>query len=159
MITRRAVLVSGGVAGPAVLAGCLSGTEDREFAFDRVVVSDKNPGEYDSYRDVPEERTHRIEESLWVLVAVRNAPTDDGTASLDYTFEVETPDGTTWDPVVERNERWEDVDGSDVLSVWENFATYPEDPPGEYEIAIAVEDAFEGERLRTNETFRLEGGD
>lgn len=72
---------------------------------------------------------------------------------------MEAPDGTTWDPVVERSEQWEDVDGRDVLSVWERFVTYPEDSPGEYEISITVEDEFEGERLRTEETFRLESGD
>ena len=160
MLARRTLLIGGGTIGATVLAGCLSGSSDGEFTFERVVVSDQDPGEYDSYRDVPEERTHQVEDSVWLLVAVGNLPTDDdGTASLEYTVQIAAPDGSTLDPVIERSEQWDDVEGSDVLSVWEGFATYPEDSTGEYEITVTVEDEFEGEQLRTEETFHLEEGD
>lgn len=59
MTSRRQVLRSGGtVVLASTLTGCLSDDDDGEFRFERVVVTDRDPDEYDSYRDVPEEGTH-----------------------------------------------------------------------------------------------------
>jgi hypothetical protein len=161
MITRRFLLVrGGGLVATAGLAGCLSESGDGgEFRLDRVVFSDENPGEYDSYTDVPEVTTFVTGDHVWLLVAVRGAPTnDDGTAALAFTFRTVTPDGSTWDPVIEREEEWENVEETDSLLVWERFATYQEDPPGEYEMQITVEDAGGEQRLQQTETFELERG-
>ena len=162
MISRRQVLECGGtVVGASVLAGCLSGSEaDGEFALERVVLSREDPDTHESYDDVSDERTLPIDEPFWVLVVVEYVPTgENGTASLEYTFRIETPDGSAWDPVRERSEQWDDVEPSDLLIIWEKFSTFPEDTPGEYEMRLAVEDQVEGERLRTDESFTLEGGD
>lgn len=161
MVTRRRLLAcSGGLVVTAAIAGCLSDSGDGgEFRFERVVFSDENPGEYDSYEGVPERTTFVVDEHVWLLVVVRSAPTnDDGTATLDYTFRTVTPDGTTWDTVVERQEEWENVQDDDRLVVWERFTTYPEDPPGEYEVQVTVADTGGGEQLRRTETFELEEG-
>jgi hypothetical protein len=100
-----------------------------------------------------------IDEPFWILIAVTHVPTDDGdAASLAYTFRTETPAGSTWDPVVEREEEWIEVAPSDVLIFWERFATYPEDPQGEYVMDVTVEDQVDGERLRTEESFELANG-
>ena len=159
MITRRDLLTSGvSLVVTAGIAGCLSdGGGDGEFRFERVVFSDANPEEYDSYQDVPERTTFVIDDPVWLLVVVRSAPTDDdGTAALAYTFRTTTPDGTTWEPVVERTEEWENVERTDNLVVWERFSTYPEDPPGEYETEITVEDTGGDHRLDRTATFELE---
>ncbi|WP_340100115.1 hypothetical protein [Salinibaculum salinum] len=162
MMTRRSLITRGGAFVVTVgVAGCLSDSEDEsggEFQFERVVFSDENPGKYDSYEAVPERTTFVVDDRLWLLVVVRNAPTDDGTASLTYTFRTVTPGGTTWEPVVEREEEWENVEATDRLVVWERFSTYPEDTPGEYETEVTVEDIVGGEQLRTAETFELERG-
>ena len=166
MTSRRQVLRSGAVVFLAgALAGCLSDSEadseaDGEFALERVVLSSEDPDTYDSYEDVPDERTFTVDEPFWVLVAVEYAPTDeDGAASLDYSFPIEAPDGSTLQPVRERSEQWEDVESNEVLIVWEKFSTFPEDQPGEYELRLAVKDQVEGQRLRTDEPFTLENGD
>jgi len=159
MSTRRQMLTTGGVVGAGLLAGCLPSSESAAFGFERVVFSADSPENYDSYEDVTDTRTFSIDDPVWLLVAVESAPTaDDGTATLEYTFQTDTPDGETWGPVVEREEDWEGVEASDVLIVWERFPTYPEDQPGEYEMTITVEDQVDGQRLRTAETFTLENG-
>lgn len=162
MINRRHYLQTGAaVLGASVLAGCLSSTaEDGEFALERVVLSSEDPDRHDSYEDVPDKRVFRIDEPFWVLVVAEYVPTDDdGTASLDYTFQIERPDGSSWDPVRERHEEWENVEPTELLIVWEKFSTFPEDEPGEYEMRITVKDRIESHRLRTDESFTLEGGE
>lgn len=159
MIPRRHVLAGGAtLLGTSVLAGCLSGSDTNgEFEIDRIAFSSENPENVDSYEDVEDVRTFVIDESFWVLVATAYVPTDDdGKASLAYTFRTDTPDGSTWEPVHERTEEWEDVEQTDVLIIWERFSTFPEDPPGEYEMRIAVESQVEEKRLRSNEIFELE---
>jgi hypothetical protein len=42
--------------------------------------------------------------------------------------------------------------------VWERFSTYPEDPPGEYEMRITVEETGGGPQLDRTATFELERG-
>lgn len=157
MTSRRDVLLGAvGLVGAGVLTGCLSGSENGEFAFERVVFTDEDPDRHDSYEDVPEDATYTAGETVWLLVVVEHVPVDEtDTATLAYTFETETPDGTTWDPITEREESWENVESTDVLIIWEPFTTYEDDPPGEYEMTITVEDQAEGERLETTETFTL----
>ena len=158
MITRRLLLAYGGLVVSVGIAGCLSDASGGgEFRFERVVFSDENPEAYDSYQDVPEQTTFVVDKHVWLLVAVGSVPTaDDGTATLAYTFRTVTPDETTWEPVVEREEVWESVEDTGSLVVWERFPTYPEDSPGEYEMQITVEETAGGEQLNRTETFELE---
>ena len=155
MITRRDALIGGAsLVGAMTLAGCGLLSTDGEFEFDTVAFTTGLQA-YDDYEKQPD-RTYQIGETVWVLLAVRNPPIgDDGTASFEYTFSTETPDGSTWDPVREREETWEDVDEDEILIIWEDFPTYEEDDPGEYEMQITVEDQHEGKRLRTDERFTL----
>lgn len=158
MATRRQLLLAGSalVAGTS-LAGCsLLSSTDGEFDFDTVAFTTGENQDYDSYEEQPES-TYSAGETVWVLVALEYVPVDaDGTATLEYTFETETPEGETWDPVQERDEQWEDVDEDEILIIWEGFSTFEDDVAGEYEMTITVEDQAEGQRLQTTETFTLE---
>ena len=157
MVTRRHLLAGGAaIAVSGTVAGCSGfSTEEGPFAFETVAFTAGQPEGYENY-DEQSDSTYPIGETVWILVAVENVPVDDdGTATLEYTFDVETPDGESWDRE-NREEQWEDVDTTDVLIIWEGFATFEEDPPGEYELTITVEEQSMGETIRTTETFTLE---
>lgn len=157
MVSRRTVVGYGGaLVSGAVLPGCSMASESGPFEFVTVLFTAEDPGSYDTYDEVPTERTFTAGDYVWTSVVVRNAPTDDETARLAYTFETTAPDGTTWDPVRERDEQWEDVESGDELVVWERFPTFEEDPVGEYEMAITVVDQVDGEQLQATETFELQ---
>lgn len=159
MITRRRLLAGATViVTSTALSGCSFGT-DGEFGFDRVTLSPENPEEYDDYEAVPDTRTYTIDDAFYLFIALEYVPTDDDdSASLDFSVTTATPTGTEWDPT-EWHEQWDDVDSSDVPSVWHRFETYPEDPPGDYEMEITVEDRTQGEALQTTESFTLEEGE
>lgn len=126
-----------------------------EFEFDTVVFTESEPAGFDDYDENPD-ATYARGEPVWFYVSVANTPVDSaGTASLEYTFEVETPEGEQWDPI-ERTEEWERVRPDDILVVWDSFATYEGDPVGEYELTVTVEEQTHEERLRRTETFALE---
>lgn len=156
MVTRRHLLAGGAaLACSATLAGCTGTSSDGPFEFETVAFTDGQPEGYEEYDEQPD-NTYTIGETVWILVAVHNVPTDeDGAATLEYTFDVETPDGGSWDKE-DREERWEDVEPGNILIIWEGFSTFEEDPPGEYELTITVEEQAEGETIRTTETFTLE---
>ena len=157
MTSRRTVLIGGGsILTATALAGCsaLESDGDGEFAFEQVVFTDgeqNGDGEYDERADA----TYARGEEVWLHVEVGYPPLDgDDTAVLEYTFDVEAPDGDRWEPVT-RTETWDDV-GDEVLIVGQSFATYEDDAAGEYELTITVEDQVDGERLTRTETFTLE---
>lgn len=158
MITRRAVLIgSAALAGVSAIAGCTA-SSGGDFDFESITFAAGEPQNHETYEEAPN-RTYRVGDTVWVVVEVANVPTDDSdTARLEYVFETETPDGDTWEPVHEREESWDDVGESEILIVWDGFQTYEDDPDGEYEMTITVEDQVDGERLQTTEEFTLEGG-
>lgn len=156
MVSRRRFLIGGGaVVGTATVAGCgglLS--DDGEFEFREVVFTDGEPAGYDEYDRQPES-TYERGANVWVYLEVDYAPTDeDGTADLTFTFEVDTPDGETWQPV-EREESWEDAEDS-VLMYAQEFRTGADDEPGDYDMTITADDQVDGKQITATETFTLE---
>lgn len=126
------------------------------FEFETVVFTDGEPDWPDDYEEAADS-TYTVGDPVWILVTVQNVPTDSsGTATLQYTFEVETPDGQTWDPVHERTETWSRVGGDEILMIGQRFETFEDDTPGTYEMTITVKDQQEGRRLQTTEQFVLE---
>lgn len=125
------------------------------FEFDTVVFTDGEPSGFDEYEEKPD-ATYDRGEAVWLYLGVRNTPVDGaGTATLEYTFDVETPAGDRWDRIT-RTEEWERVQDDEILVIFEPFATYEDDPSGEYKMTITVEDQAHGNRLETIETFTLE---
>lgn len=75
-----------------------------------------------------------------------------GKAILEYTFEVVPPTGEPWEPSQKIN-RWERVGDDEVLVYWREFIVYEDDPTGEYQVTITIEDRVEGRQIGTTETF------
>ncbi|MDR5673973.1 hypothetical protein AArcCO_1299 [Halalkaliarchaeum sp. AArc-CO] len=126
-----------------------------QFEFERVVFTDGEPDGMDDYDPQPND-TYAVGDTIWLLVRVHHVPVDSaGTARLVYTFEIDAPDGSTWD-VDDREEHWERVGEHHILAIWEAISTFEDDPPGEYELTLTVEDQVHGEAIRTTETFTLE---
>ena len=125
------------------------------FEFDSVVFTDGEPSGFEEYEKKPD-ATYERGEDVWLYLGVRNTPVDGaGTATLEYTFDVETPAGDRWDRIT-RTEEWERVQDDEILVIFEPFRTFEDDPPGEYEMTITVEDQAHDNRLETAETFTLE---
>ena len=81
----------------------------------------------------------RGEESVFIIPEVLGAPVDaTGEAVLDVTFSVEDPDGTMWE-TSESTYVWEDA-GFQVLMPTREYQTFDDDPTGEYEVSIDVEE-------------------
>ena len=126
-----------------------------QFEFERVVFTNGEPEGMDDYVEQSDD-TYAVGDTIWLLVRVHNVPVDSaGTARLVYRFKIEAPDGSTWE-VDDREETWDRVGEHHILAIWEGFATFEEDPPGEYELTLTVEDQIHGETIRTSETFALE---
>ena len=127
----------------------------RRFEIESVVFTDGEPEDF-AEQEAKADATYAAGEEVWFYVDVGNAPTDDsGKAVLDYTFEVETPDGTTWDPI-QRTERWNRVEKDDILQYATALHTYEDDQSGTYELSITVEDKVDGLETGTTATFALD---
>ncbi|AGN02431.1 hypothetical protein L593_12460 [Salinarchaeum sp. Harcht-Bsk1] len=124
------------------------------FEFETVAFTDGEPAG-DGYDPKPG-RTYARGEDVWVYTQVGYAPTDDsGRAVLRYQFDVEAPDGETWN-VDDAVEEWERVQEDDLLIYARAFVTSTDDPAGEYTMTITVSDVNGGARIETTETFGLE---
>ncbi|WP_340100116.1 hypothetical protein [Salinibaculum salinum] len=126
----------------------------RKFEFETVAFTDGEPS-FDDYDRKPN-RTYTRGEDVWVYTEVVNAPVDDsGRARLVYQFEVEPPEGEPWRPD-DTTEEWERVQEDEILVYSRAFATYEDDPAGEYTMTISITDRTEGTRIQTTETFTLD---
>ena len=126
------------------------------FEFDSVVFTANEPEGVREYEEQPD-ATYAPGDTVWLYVSVKNVPVDSaGTATLHYTFDVETPEGDTWESVPEREESWDRVRDAEILIIWEGFTTYEDDPTGEYELTITVDDQADGQQITTTKTFVLE---
>lgn len=156
MVSRRRVLIGcGALFGTVPLSGCsYLPSSGGDFQFEEVVFTAGKPSGPDDY-DPKQENTYQKGEDIWVYLELGYPPTsEDGTAKLTFTFDIETPVGNTWEPVVSQK-RWEDADGS-ILIFWQGLATSADDELGEYTVSITVDDRVDKEQLSTAETFVLE---
>lgn len=125
------------------------------FELAAVVFTDGEPRDVDDYDEKPD-ATYARGEDVWLYTEVVNAPTDDsGKAVLEYTFEVVPPTGEPWEPSTKLN-RWERVGEDEALIYWRGFTMYEDDPTGEYEVTLTIEDRVMGKQIRTTETFVVE---
>ncbi|MFQ3294026.1 MAG: hypothetical protein ACI8VE_001094 [Natrialbaceae archaeon] len=156
MVSRRRVLIGGGALFASMpLSGCgYLPSSGGDFQFEEVVFTAAKPPGPDEY-DPKQQNTYQRGEDVWVYLELGYPPTtEDGIAKLTFTFDIETPYGNTWEPVVSKK-RWEDADGS-ILIFWQGLETSAEDELGEYQLSITVDDRVDGEQLSTAETFVLE---
>lgn len=100
---------------------------------------------------------NRGDENVYVVPQVLGAPVDtNGDATIEVTFNVENPGGDTWEPIVD-SYTFEDA-GYRVLMPTREYDTFDEDPVGEYEITVAIEEQITGEQYTDSmtATFELE---
>lgn len=127
----------------------------RKFQLHTLVFTDGEPADVDEYDENPD-ATYARGETVWVYAELWDPPVDDsGKVILDIAFQVDRPDGQSWERI-EETQRWERIGPDDALIFWEGLDTYEDDPAGEYTLTLTLEDQLEGKRLRTTETFTLE---
>lgn len=125
------------------------------FEFDSFVFTDEEPTGFEEYTERPD-RTYAPGETVWVYLGVRNVPVDSaGTATLNYTFDVESPDGASWGPDHEREVSWNQVSEDEILVIWDGLSTVPDDPAGSYKLTVTVEEQVNYRRVERTEAFYL----
>lgn len=155
MITRRRFVAFGTVlTAVGATGGCLSLGDDEtappaddetetdgpsdQFGLDSLLFVADEPEGFEQYTEQPD-GTYTVGETVWIYVGVSSPPVaPDGSTTLTYTFEVETPPGDRWEPI-ERTEEWARVRDEELLVIWEGLSTFDDDPPGEYRVTVSAE--------------------